>query len=370
MPVCFTLPQHVLTRALLVAVFASCTFSTAQAATAETGPDIAASADSASENLEPCLQSLVLTAAAEVTIAELRNRCRQQWQAELRAKQGLAVVEDEEGDALQRRKQLEKVASFNPFSILAHRPNYILPVTYNNTPNDIPFRALGQNALGDEGIDRWESKFQLSLKIPVAKGLLWGYGDLFFAYTNTSWWQTANTEASRPFRETNHEPETWLEFAPDIAFGNFTSSLVRFGISHESNGRSTRLSRSWNRLYLDFIFEHENLVFAFKPWYRFQEKPKDGPNDPKGDDNPNIERFAGQARFIVAYRKNNQTWTANIHNNLRHENRSGIKLSWSRSFNRRVSGYVQYFTGYGESLLDYDEYTNRLGIGILISDWL
>ena len=59
-----------------------------------------------------------------------------------------------------------------------------------------------------------------------------------------------------------------------------------------------------------------------------------------------------------------------VRNNLQlPENRGALQLEWSFPLIRRVSGYVQYYVGYGESLLDYNHYVNRIGCGFILTDW-
>jgi phospholipase A1 len=45
-------------------------------------------------------------------------------------------------------------------------------------------------------------------------------------------------------------------------------------------------------------------------------------------------------------------------------------LSWSFPLNDKVKGYVKYFNGYGETLLDYNHRSNRVSVGFVVADWL
>ena len=112
------------------------------------------------------------------------------------------------------------------YTKLYDKENYLLPLTWGN-------RA--------EGSADAELKFQFSFKQQL-------YDGLYFAYTQKSFWRVLDGEDSRPFRETNYNPELFwrlLRTTPEgLSWGG------DLGFEHESNGAREPTSRSWNRLYL------------------------------------------------------------------------------------------------------------------------
>ncbi len=50
--------------------------------------------------------------------------------------------------------------------------------------------------------------------------------------------------------------------------------------------------------------------------------------------------------------------------------KSAYELTWSLPLWQQLRLYFIYFDGYGESLLDYDHRTKRIGIGIGLNDYL
>ena len=124
------------------------------------------------------------------------------------------------------------------------------------------------------------------------------------------------------------------------------------------------LSRSWNRLWTSFEMERGNFALVLKPWYRF-------PEDPATDDNPQMQNYAGRGELRLGYKYGDQVFSLMLRNSLRpRDNRSGYEISWSFPFSKRIKGLVQYYNGYGESLIDYDVRTRRIGVGMLVEDWL
>ena len=313
--------------------------------------------------VDACVQDLVLTADADLDVGLLRTVCAEQLSSGLPA---AAMTEAERGEAstaLRRRLRLERVTQSNPFVLTPYRPNYVLPLAYQDSPNQASTQGNGL-------AQRMEVKFQLSFRIPLLQDVLGTQADLSIAYTGKSFWQAYDASRSRPFRETNHEPEIFLSVPVDWPWLGTRLDRVLLGINHQSNGQDLPTSRSWNRLYATFVWEVQDMLVSLQPWWRIPEERKKGPDDPRGDDNPDIERYAGQFELVVAWRNDNDTYSAVWRNNARAENRGSLELGWSFPMTGRARGYVQYFTGYAESLIDYQDHHNRISIGILMTDWL
>jgi phospholipase A1/A2 len=59
-----------------------------------------------------------------------------------------------------------------------------------------------------------------------------------------------------------------------------------------------------------------------------------------------------------------------VRNNLRSDNKGAGQINYSFPINDRFKGLVQVFTGYGDSLINYDDYETRFSLGILLTDTL
>ncbi|KPQ24190.1 MAG: phospholipase A1 [Halomonas sp. HL-48] len=264
----------------------------------------------------------------------------------------LVAIED-----LNERRQLEQESGRNPFSITTHRTNYLFPVSYNDNQNRENFRSISSDTAPDDT----ELKFQFSAKVNLAEDVLWGdVGDLYFGYTQRSWWQAYNTDASSPFRETNYEPEMFIDIdTPWDALG-WVNTRNRVAINHQSNGRSDPLSRSWNRVYLESIFQSGDWAVTFAPHWRI-------PESEASDDNPDIERYMGYGDIRVAKRlEDNHEISGQLRGNPSAGN-MGTQIDYSWPAFNSLRAHVQYYYGYGESLIDYDHRVHRLSIGFSLN---
>ena len=306
-----------------------------------------------------CLLKAMEQAAEDVTIGQLRKQCKAAASSEsdIEVEPVFSASGQTAEDSLDQRLKFESVTEASSFGITAHRPNYILPVTYSNDLGSENWQQSFPNSQPRE----LEVMFQLSFKARIIKGIMGA--DLWGAYTQRSWWQLYNDDRSAPFRETNYEPEVFLRWDTDYQFLGMNNRLWRFGFNHQSNGRGNLLSRSWNRLVLGTELDKGNLVLAGNVWWRL-------PEDEEEDDNPDILEYAGYGSFSGLYKWDSQLFKLTLKNNFRSDNKGSVQLDWTFPVGNRFRGYVQFFNGYGESLIDHDESINRIGVGFMLNDWL
>ncbi|WP_237155723.1 phospholipase A [Photobacterium leiognathi] len=308
------------------------------------------------DDYDACLLNAVKNQNGELTLNQIRTRC-----------QKIVTHTDNtpKTPMVTQRLQNERETTFDPFVITPHRMNYFLPVTLTDSIN----RAAYAGSEWDNYLKNAEAEFQISFKTPLNYDDLLIDGDgLFLAFTLNSYWQVYAGDISRPFRETNYRPEMFY-FAPTpwTPFGGNTWATI--GIEHQSNGRTQGLSRSWNRIYSDFIFEKENFVFTLRPWWRIPEDKKKEPNSPTGDDNPDIEKYMGHFQVGAVYKWDDYEFSfIGRENFATHKGYGELGLTfplWGK-----LRGYTKYSTGYGENLIDYNHKQQRIGVGIALTDLL
>jgi phospholipase A1 len=234
-------------------------------------------------------------------------------------------------------------------------------MTHMTSPNQAPYEVLNQGDL----LTHNELKFQLSLRAKFAKGLFGNAGgDLWLAYSQTSWWQAFNRSHSSPFRETNYEPEGWLSFYTDSRVLGFRLREMSAGFVHQSNGQAGSLSRSWNRVYGEAQLVRDNWRVNLKPWLRI-------PESAAADNNPDITSYLGHFETRVFYQTDGkQLFSLMVRNVFNRDHRLNAEADWTFPIAGKVRGMLQYYYGYGESLIDYNYRINRLGIGIALTDWI
>ncbi len=249
------------------------------------------------------------------------------------------------------------------FNLRFHNPNYVI-VRYSGDVNRDPYSpSLGPATTEPVDLQSTELKFQVSFK-----ARLWETENRRFAmwlgYTQQSNWQSFNEPLSRPFRETDYMPELMMALRPDLELGGWRWRLLNLGVVHQSNGRADPLSRSWNRAYAEFGIEKDNFAFYVRPWYRFKESADD-------DNNPDITDYMGHGDIRAIYRsdKGYAIAATGRWNGQKRKGAFELELSTPPLLGP-LKGYVQVFSGYGESLIDYNWRQTTIGAGLSLNDIL
>lgn len=276
---------------------------------------------------------------------------------------------------LSRFWELEPGADCGPFGLRGYRP-LSLDLATARTINRQPTSANPLNNAGTAlDFRTTETRLQLSVRTKIAQGLLVGRPDaidsLWFAYSQQSYWQLFTPALSRPFRSTDHEPEFIYVLPLQAAQpGGWRLRFGGLGIVHQSNGQSLPLSRSWNRVYLMAGAEHGRLQLQGRAWQRLSE-------DATKDDNPGISSFIGRAELTATWRHSrSDLFSATVRHALRMPGRGSLRLEWFRTLADPGEGppsglqlHTQVFTGYGDTLLDFNRSRTVFSIGLSLVEW-
>jgi phospholipase A1 len=224
---------------------------------------------------------------------------------------------------------------------------------------------------GDGGLN---AKFQISLRFRLfddhgrlARQLPW-IDDLYLSFSQTALWDLG--ELSKPFKDSSYRPRL---FYANYDLARYLDGKLRVGletgIGHESNGKEGDDSRSYNMLYA-----RPTLTFGDPDGFRAYFAPLIH-NYIAESDNPDIEDYRGYVDWLIgAGSKGGLDLWAVLRKGTRSDFGS-IELSASYPLSKLSGGdltgwlMLQYFNGYGESLLDYDRKLDsqlRLGIAIAL----
>lgn len=281
--------------------------------------------------------------------------------------------------ALSRFWELEAGTDCGPFHIRGYRPISLAVVGADSINRQPTSDNPANNATTRQPYRSTETRLALSVRTKLWQPLSQGQGDrrdsLWFGYTQNSYWQLFNNGLSRPFRTTDHEPELIYVYPSTLSLGaNWHLRYTSLSLNHQSNGQSLPLSRSWNRVILGAGFElldpvskRSRAEVQARVWQAM-------PEEPATDDNPGISGYVGRAELAGMWHLDERhTLAATLRHSLSSGQRGSVRLEWlrtiGRTFNSDLRLHTQLFTGYGDSLVDYNRRRTVLSLGLSLVDW-
>ena len=270
--------------------------------------------------------------------------------------------------------ELEPGTDCGTFNFRGYRPMSV-SVVVGDEVNQQPY-SPSRGLATEQPYQKHEMRLQLSARTKIASGLLTGptskgKDSLWFGYTQQSYWQLFNGDISRPFRTTDHEPEVFYVYPTDAQLPlGWRWRYSGIGIAHQSNGQSNPLSRSWNRWYLMTGAELGNRwQLHLKAWQRMKESALE-------DDNPHIQDYIGRGEIKLGWNVNEQNYLGLTARGSLGQGKGSGRIEWLRTLGEGWNGgksnlrlHVQLFSGYGDSLVDYNNKRTVLSVGLSLLDF-
>ncbi|MFM2276162.1 MAG: hypothetical protein RL211_2034 [Pseudomonadota bacterium] len=280
---------------------------------------------------------------------------------------------------LSRFWELEPASDCGTFGIRGYRP-ISLSWIGSDSVNTAPSSPAAGHTATYTAYRTSEARIHLSVRTKIARGILTesesGRNDsLWFGYSQQSSWQLFNGAISRPFRTTDHEPEITYIYPTHAPLpGGWRLRYSGISAVHQSNGQSLPLSRSWNRIVLMTGMENGNdFRVTARAWARL-------PENNHQDDNPDISNHIGRFEITGFWNPDkNNTLGITLRHALRSQARGSVRLEWLQTLGKgddrqgqHYSGlrfHTQLWSGYGDSLVDYNRRRTILSIGLSLVDF-
>lgn len=289
----------------------------------------------------------------------------------------VAGCRDPQYSELSRFWELEAGSDCGTFSFRGYRPITASVVASSSVNRQPTSGAPDHSALQPVDYRSTEARIQLSVRTKLVQGLLTqGHptrkDSVWFGYSQQSYWQLFSPHISRPFRTTDHEPEMVYVYPTDAQLPwGWRWRYSGIGIVHQSNGQSLPLSRSWNRAYLMTGIEWGNRwVVNARLWKRI-------PENATSDDNPGISDYMGRGELSAFWNITPQnTLGATLRHSLSSTSRGSVRLEWMQALGAGLGGgksnlrlHTQLFSGYGDSMIDYNRKRTVLTVGLSLVDF-
>lgn len=260
-------------------------------------------------------------------------------------------VRDKYLDSAQKAKDKYLSERYNADSVRAEldkRPYFTL-FKDNYFVGGIP---LGTKPTGANS----DVKFQLSISQRLTKSRLPFDTYLFIQYTQKAFWNVF--QESLPMRDLNFNPGIGLGHL--IVHKNKYIGKAYLMLEHESNGKDSINSRSWNKVsFFGSVILNKNWELQAKIWIPIIDS----------DNNRDILKYNGIFQIGLNYRTDNQRLQCGaIFTQRKAWFGFNTQIEVSYKFNERENQYlfVQFYNGYGENLLEYNKYKNMIRVGFVI----
>ncbi|WP_297440438.1 phospholipase A [Sulfurimonas sp.] len=249
----------------------------------------------------------------------------------------------------------------NSFGLRPYKANYLLPFGIAN-------KKYINHKLNIVEYEQYEAEIQVSLQLEVFEDIF-GLGEKYsLAYTQEAFWQIY--VASSPFRENLYNPEGFVVFPINDQKSIFQIRSLKLAIAHKSNGQPNtedvlefngfNLSKSINYFYTTLRLQHNTLITDLTLLAPF-------PGSGNLSDNPDLMNYLGytEAKFTYFYHKH--MFSIMARGNLA-TMKGATEATYSYPLRKDKSYlYIKFFSGYVESLIDYNKNISKLSIGFSFS---